>query len=124
MGKTVDIQAGARTKVFRLFSSSVPSTINFDATAKDGDISGIVEVDRWHWFSWKRETFPLQSRNSIEKGFADADFIIHVTPDQDCELVFTGKGAGRGLVVIVLAALAIVAIAVAMVLLSAPPPGG
>lgn len=124
MAKKLFLEAGTRQKIFRLFSSSIPSTIKFNAVARDGDISGTVEVDRWHWFSWKRETRPLLAHNAIEKGFGDADFVIHVTPDQDCEVTFEGRGAGRGMVVIVLAAVVIVIVAVAMTLLSAPPPGG
>lgn len=124
MSKNINIEAGMRTKVFRLFSSSIPSTINFDATAKDGDISGTVEVDRWYWFTWKKETLPLQARNSVEKGFGDADFIIHVTPDQDCEVTFTRRSGGGALNIILLVAVVIIAIGFVMIAMTAPPPGG
>ncbi len=123
MGRRVSVSKGQRTKVFRLFSSSVPSTINFEAVA-DGPVGGVVEVDRWHWFSWKTETHPLVAHNAIEKGFADADFVIHVTPDVDCDIVFGRKTGGGALTAILLVAVVIVAIAFVLIALTAPPPGG
>lgn len=124
MGETFSIKAGERKRVYRLFSSSIPSTINFDANADAGEITGVVEVDRWHWFSWKRETVPLKRNNAIEKGFGDADFLIHITPDQDCEVVFQSKSVGGPFLIIVLAVILIVAIASVMIALTAPPSGG
>ncbi len=120
MSNRYTIKAGERTKVFRLFSSSIPSTINFEAQA-EGEISGTVEVDRWHWFTWKKETLPLQANNAIEKRYGDADFIIHVTPDQDCEVVFGKKVMGGALFAILLVAVVIVAIAFVMIAATAPP---
>ena len=66
----------------------------------------------------------MQAENSVEKGFSDADLVIHVTPDQDCEVTFGGKGATRGLILVVLVAVVVVVIAAAMMLLTAAPPGG
>ncbi|GAB5446224.1 hypothetical protein [Gymnodinialimonas sp.] len=124
MSTPIPLKAGERTKIFRLFSSSVPSTINFTAQAEGADVSGTVEVARWHWFSWKHETLPLKAQNAIEKGFADADFVIHVTADQDCEVTFARKGAGKGFWLVIGLAVGIVVLAAAMVLFTAPPPGG
>ena len=124
MGQKFTIEAGTRTRVLRMFSSSIPSTINFEAVAKEGDVSGTIEVDRWHWFTWKRETLPLQAQNKVEKGFGDADFLIHVTPDQDCEVTFKPKGLNGSLFVVLLVAIVILAVAAAMIAMTAPPPGG
>ncbi|MBY4892039.1 hypothetical protein KUL25_04600 [Rhodobacteraceae bacterium N5(2021)] len=121
MGKTHTIAAGTRAQVFRLFSSSIPSTITFTATAPQGEVTGTIEVDRWHWFHWTHETLPLCAHNAIEKGFGDVDFLIHVTPDQDCTLTFERRGLGLGLMLAILAALVVVALAVVMIVLTVEP---
>ncbi|OAN81215.1 hypothetical protein A8B78_09395 [Jannaschia sp. EhC01] len=125
MGKTHTIAAGTRAQVFRLFSSSIPSIINFTATAPQGapkrDVTGTIEVDRWHWFRWTHETLPLRAHNAIEKGFGDVDFLIHVTPDQDCTVTFERRGLGLGLMLAILAALVVVALVVVMSVLMVEP---
>ena len=125
MARTTQIKAGVRTKIFRLFSSSIPSTVRFNARVADGgDVTGTVEVARWRWFNWQREAHPLGQQNAVDKGFADADFVIHVTPDQDCEITFERKSAGSAMIFILLAvAVVIVAAAVIMVLATAPASG-
>ena len=121
MSKRFSIAAGQRVKVFRLFSSSIPSTINFEVQA-EGEVSGTVEVDRWYWFNWQKETLPLQPHNAIEKRFGDGDFIIHVTPDQNCEVIFGRKKYGGPLLLIALLASVIILIAMAMFMQTQPPP--
>ena len=89
MGRRLMLRAGARTRVLWLYSSSVPGQVRFQAQAVGGaPATGTVELARKRWFTWHRDTYPLQARNVFDKGFSDGDYRIHVTPDQDCEITF------------------------------------
>ena len=89
MGKTFSIRAGERCRVLWIFSSSIPGQTRFTAESADGGaLTGNVDLVRRRWFQFETETFPLQHQNSFDKGFADADYRIYVTPDQDCRITF------------------------------------
>ncbi|MEL7154239.1 MAG: hypothetical protein AAFN51_10715 [Pseudomonadota bacterium] len=89
MGITFSIRAGERCRVLWIFSSSIPGQTRFTAEPTDGgELTGTVELVRRRWFQFETETFPLQHQNSFDKGFADADYRIYVTPDQDCRIMF------------------------------------
>jgi len=125
MSNNIAVSAGTRTRIFRLFSSSIASTVRFNAEAKGGgDPSGTIEVDRWYWFVWKHETLPLKAQNAIEKRFADADFLIHVIADQDCEITFESRKPSYTTIGSLLAVILLVAIAAAIFVLTAGPAVG
>ncbi len=89
MGKTFSVRAGERCRVLWIFSSPIPGQTRFTAEPTSGeDLTGSVELVRRRWFNFETETFPLQHQNSFDKGFADADYRIYVTPDQDCRIAF------------------------------------
>ena len=89
MAKTLNIRAGERCRVLWIFSSSIPGQTRFSAEPIAGDaLTGNVELVRRRWFNFETETFPLHAQNRFDKGFADADYRIYVTPDQDCRIEF------------------------------------
>ena len=89
MPKSFRIKAGERVRVLWLFSDSIPATVRFTAKADgQGPLGGTVEMHRQRWFQWHRSTHELRARNAFDKGFADGDYRIFVTPDQDCTITF------------------------------------
>jgi len=72
-----------------IFSSSIPGTTRFRAETPDGaPPEGEVELATRRWFSWTRTKHPLAARNVFEKGFADSDYRVYVTPNTDCRIEF------------------------------------
>lgn len=93
-GRKEILEPGKRSKVFRLFSDSIPRRIEFDAlpVPPNQQVSGIVEIERWQWFFRKtKEEFSLERFNSLKKGFGDVDYAIYVTPDTEVEIQFHSR---------------------------------
>lgn len=79
-------------RILWLFSDSIPATVRFLAEPDgDGPLTGTVELHRQRWFQWQRSTHELAPRNVFDKGFADNDYRIFVTPDQDCTITFESR---------------------------------
>ncbi|MEO1491893.1 MAG: hypothetical protein AAFV19_07045 [Pseudomonadota bacterium] len=122
MTRRIALKAGARTRVLRIFSSSIPGPVEFSTEAQ-GKISGTVEIDRWHWFAWKRETHPLAPDNRFRKAFGDADYIVHVTPDTDCDIVFRTRHVRAEIFAVILALILIIGLVAAITVWTTMPPG-
>lgn len=89
MGRQVTVPAGTTQRILWIYSSSIPGQIRFRAEPiNDDTLSGQVELRRRAWFSWKSEKHELAPRNIFEKGMADGDYRILVTPDQDTRITF------------------------------------
>ncbi|MEM6661983.1 MAG: hypothetical protein AAF666_07375 [Pseudomonadota bacterium] len=89
MAKVFHLKAGEKRRVLWLFSSSIPGEVRFRAEAADGSMpQGTVELARRRWFEWQRSAHPLAARNVFDKGIADADYRIYVTPETDCRIEF------------------------------------
>ena len=95
--RTIDIKAGERAEVLRIFSDSVPQTVRFTAETTDGcPVGGAVEIVRRPWFITKPvEHHPLLARQSFPKGFTDVDYAIYVTPDTDTRVTFQSRHLQR-----------------------------
>lgn len=123
MGKTFDIKAGTRTRILWIFSSSIPGTVRFTAApSADGPLTGVVELARRRWFDMHRTNHDLHARNVFEKGMADADYRIYVTPDQDCHISFATRHMRAEIYFRILAGVFIMGLlAAATALIFAPP---
>jgi hypothetical protein len=67
---------------------------------------------------------PLHRRNVFDKGFADADYRIYVTPDQDCEISFETRHFRAEIYFRLLAGLLILGLIAAMTAWIFVPPAG
>lgn len=107
--KQVTAKAGKRTKILHIFSDSIPQSIRFTATSLSGGQppGGSIEITRRPWFVRTVETFPLRAEQVFRKGFADADYAIHVTPDEDVRIAFQTRHFEKKTLFIVLAALVV-----------------
>lgn len=128
MAKRFSVPAGQRTRILWIFSSSIPGTVRFTAeTPAGGDPSGTVTLSRRRWLASDTTHHPLHRRNVFDKGFADADYRIYVTPDQDCEIAFETRHVRAEIYFRLLAGILILGLIAAMTAwIFAPPvtPGG
>lgn len=124
-GKTFRVRAGERCRVLWIFSSSIPGQARFASESNEGGpVSGTVDLVRRRWFKFQTETFPLRPENRFDKGFADADYRIYVTPDQDCTIRFETRHFRAGTLFSLLIGLmifGIVAAATSLFLMTGPP---
>jgi hypothetical protein len=88
MAKTIRLAAQTAATIYRRNWSSVPATIHFDAIAIDGGAPmGQVEVRGSHWiFPKPVTTHPLKTKNTVQAGFWDTFFAIHVTAHTGIEV--------------------------------------
>ena len=111
MPKEFLIKAGESKRVLWIFSSSIPGSPRFSAEAVDGgEVSGTVRVSRRRWFVWQHEDHPLHARNVFDKGFADADYRISVTPDKDTKVTFETRHMRTEIFIYILAAVVILGV--------------
>lgn len=89
MGKHFEISAGERKRVLWLYSSSMSGNIRFTAEGTNGDTpEGKVELVISRWFKTVHQDHPLLPGNVFDKGFADWNYKIYVTPQNDCSIQF------------------------------------
>lgn len=112
---SVPLIAGQRTKVYSVFSDSLPRTIAFDVATRDGaPPDGVIEVQsRQMLLIPKTEQRPLAATNTVIKSWVQSPFAIYVTASTDADLRLAKAPAGGRTWLL---ALAIVGIALAALL--------
>lgn len=112
--KSIAARAGERTKVLHIFSDSIPQTVRFTATPAGA--GGTVEVVRRRWFVRRPpEVHPLRAEQAFDKGFADVDYTIHVTPDRDVTIAFQSRHFERKALFWVLGGVIVLAVVAALI---------
>jgi len=119
MAKSMDLPAGARTRILHLFSDSVPKTIRFTAEGTDGaPPTGTVEIVRTGRATVAR---PLGAENAVEKGFTDWNYSLYVTPDRDCRVTFQGRHVESWWIIAAIVILALISGGMAALFADMPP---
>lgn len=87
------IRAKQRQRILHMVSDSIPQTVQFAASSvAGGEVSGVVEIQGSLWLFRKPPSHrPLLPENLVRKGFWDAIFSIHVTPDQDIRVTLRSR---------------------------------
>jgi hypothetical protein len=110
MSREITIDPGQRALVFRRRFSSLPQTIQFNATPA----GGIVERIGSRWILGRtRSVMPLQVHHELRKGYWDTFFEIYVTPDQAVRVTVARPRLERRLLIGALATF-VIAVAAAM----------
>jgi fumarylacetoacetate (FAA) hydrolase family protein len=118
--EVIEIKAGERRRIMRVFFSSVPMTYQFRAEPLEGDdgVSGTVEVKGSNWvFPKLAVTKDLEEDNAVDKGAWDTFFGVTVVPDADVR-IFTEERAMRSIGIFAAIIGAIVVLAVVVVVLA------
>ena len=116
--KTIQINAGQRTRIISKFSNSISTTYRFTASSLsgNGEPTGTIEVKGSNWIFPKPPTSQKLARdNAVAKTMWDTFYSVHVTPDQGVHITLEEGRVNRALLYAALA-LGITAIAIAMAL--------
>lgn len=108
------IKGGVRRRVLLIVSSSIPGRVLFRAAPTDGaPPAGKVEVRRG-LFGNRVEEHKLVYDNHLKKGFLDAVYSVHVTPERQTRITFKTRHFRAKYLLMVLGLVLVVAVVAAL----------